>query len=82
MSGAIEICDIRCPLDTKRFRVSSPQWEPMMMSDLTVSATPNLVKILHGIQSLQQRTEHHVPLLVDENIHYRLLKSVYSCLCL
>ena len=78
MSSPIRIHDIRCSLDTKRLLVSSPQREPMMMSDLTVSATPDLGKILHGIQSLQQRTEHHLPLLVDENIHRCLLKLIYS----
>ena len=68
--------DIQCPLDTKRTQVSSPQWDPMMMSDFTASATSDLVKILHGTQSVSQRTHHHMPLLVDENIHYRLLKLV------
>ena len=78
MSGPIETHNIRFPLDTKCLQVSSPYWQPMMMPGLTVSATPDLVTILHGIQLLQQRTEHHLPLVVDENIHYRLLKLVES----
>ena len=48
-----------------------------MTCDLTVLSTPDLVKILHGIQSREKRTQHHMPLRVDEKIHCRLLKLVY-----
>ena len=41
-----------------------------MMSHPTLSSSPELAKILHGVRSIHQR--HHMPLLVDENIHYRL----------
>ena len=79
ISGPIVIRDVHCrPLDTRCTQVLCPQCEPMMMSDLILSATPDHMKILHNVQSIQQRTQHHMPLPVDDNIHYRLLKLVYS----
>ena len=46
--------------------------------NLIVSATPDLVSIIHGLQEVHQHTQHRLPLLVDENIHYFVLKLVYS----
>ena len=51
---------------------------PFFLTDLTVSASPDLVSIIHGLQEVQQHTQRRLPLLVDENIHYRVLKLVYS----
>ena len=49
-----------------------------MMQRYTVLATPYLVKILHGIPSIRQRTEHHMPLLVDGNIRYTVLSNLLT----
>ena len=78
MDDPIRLQHVRCPLDIRRANVTSPAWTPFFLTDLTVSATPDLVSIIHGLQEVQQHTQHRLPLLVDENIHYRVLKLVYS----
>ena len=78
MDDPIRLQHVRCPLDIRRDNVTSPAWTPFFLTDLTVSATPDLVSIIHGLQEVQQHTQHRLPLLVDENIHYRVLKLVYS----
>ena len=49
-----------------------------MLSDLVVGETKDLVRILSDLQVVQQHTVYHLPLLCDENIHYRVLKLAYS----
>ena len=78
MDDPIRLQHVRCPLDIRQANVTSPAWTPFFLIDLTVSATPDLVSIIHGLQEVQQHTQHRLPLLVDENIHYRVLKLVYS----
>ena len=78
MDDPIRLQHVRCPLDIRRANVTSPAWTPFFLTDLTVSATTDLVSIIHGLQEVQQHTQHRLPLLVDENIHYRVLKLVYS----
>ena len=77
-SFPVPLRSVRAPLDIKRQQVCSPQWEPFLLMDLKVGCTPDLVEILHEVQKVEARTSHHLPLLVDENIHYRILKLAYS----
>ena len=67
-----------CPLDIRRANVTSPGWTPFFLADLTVSVTPDLVAMVHSLQEVQEHTQHRLPMLVDKNIHYRVLKLVYS----
>ena len=78
ISSTVPLHSVRAPLDIKRQQVSSPQWEAFLLMDLKVSSTPDLVEILHEVQKLEARIAHHLPLLVDENIHCRILKLAYS----
>ena len=78
MDDPIRLQHVRCPLDIQQANVTSPAWTPFFLTDLTVSATPDLVSIIHGLQEVEQHTPHRIPLLVDENIHYRVLRLVYS----
>ena len=58
--------------------VTSPAWHPFFLTDMTMSATPDLVSIIHGLQEVQQHTRHRLPISVDENIHCCVLTLVYS----
>ena len=78
MDDLICLQHVRCPLDIQRANVTGPAWTPFFLTDLAVSATPDLVSIFHGLQEVQQHTQHPLPLLVNENIHYPGLKLVYS----
>ena len=70
--------DIRVPLDVRRNAVRSLRWRPLSLTEQTVSANLDLLGILESVRDLQRRTTRQLPLLVDENIHYRVLRLMYS----
>ena len=72
------IQSIRAPLDIVRHRVPSPGWKPLLLSTHQVSSNNGLVEVLDYIASLSNHTHPIVPILVDENIHKRCLKLLYS----
>ncbi len=39
----------------------------------------DLLAILDGLQTVHNQTRRAVPLLVDMDIHYRILKLIYGC---
>ena len=58
--------------------VSLP-WTPLVLSDVTVSSNEGLLLVLEQCQVICSRTKCGVaPLLVDVNIHYRVLKMACS----
>ena len=69
---------VRGPLNVRHAYVSSPTWHPFSLTDLTVSATLDLVSTMHGLQEVQQHTQHRLPILADEHIHCCVLKVMYS----
>lgn len=69
---------IRVPLDVQRTGMRSLQWLPYMLTEETVSSQKDLLIILSSLESLQVRTRRVVPLLVDMDIHYRILKLIYG----
>jgi hypothetical protein len=69
---------VRVPLDVVRPAVRSLPWHPWMLSEFTVSSNHELLRVLESAQALQSRSRLVMPLLVDENIHYRLLRLLYG----
>ena len=69
---------IRVPLDVQRTGMRSLQWMPYLLTEETVSNQLDLLAILKGLQDVQRQTQRAVPLLVDMDIHYRILKLVYG----
>ena len=69
---------IRVPLDLPRRNVRSLPWQPFVLSQLKVSANEDLVGLMHELRQFQRHTLHSLPLLSDENIHYRLSKLLYG----
>ena len=51
------------------------------LSENTTSSQVDLVSLIDEIKVLQRRSGCSVPLLVDENIHYRLMKLMYGSSC-
>ena len=78
MDNLVRLHDTRCPWDIRRCNGTSPAWAPFFLTDLTVSVTPDLVTIMHGLREVQRYTQHRLPLLVDENIHYGVLKLMHN----
>jgi hypothetical protein len=49
-----------------------------MLSEYTVSSNDDLLRILDLAGEVQRRSRLTMPLLVDENIHYRILRMLYG----
>ena len=70
---------IRAPLDiigpgpAKR-----PHWRPLCLSKEKVSSNVSLLNLLQFTRDLAQHTRPAVPVLCDENIHYRICKMMYG----
>ena len=69
---------IRVPLDIQRTGMRSLQWLPYLLTPLTVSSQIDLVQILDNLEPLRTRSRHCMPLLVDMDIHYRVMKMMYG----
>ena len=69
---------IRVPLDVHRSGMRSLQWTPYVLTEYTVSLQADLLHILGDLESLQKHTKRVLPLLVDMDIHYRVMKLVYG----
>ena len=67
------------PLDVQRRNVTSLRWKPFHVSECCVSSQTGLLRFMRFSARLADRTECRVaPVLVDENIHYRLHKVAWS----
>ena len=51
----------------------------MFLSENTTSGQLDLVRLVQELRGIQRHTRRSTPLLVDENIHYRLLKLMHGC---
>ena len=56
----------------------NPGWKPLLLSTHQVSSYEHLAEVFDYIASLSNQTHPIVPILVDENIHKRCLKLLYS----
>ena len=58
--------------------MQAPVWRPFALSKEKVTSGVGLVNLLHFAKDTAQQTNRVLPLLVDENIHYRILKLLYG----
>jgi hypothetical protein len=66
-------------LDVQRPHVASLPWTPFQVSECCVSSQVGLLRFIKFSARLAQWTECGVaPVLVDENIHYRVYKLAWS----
>ena len=72
--------NVRAPLDVRRDArtVQAPVWRPFALSKETVTGGVGLLNLLHFAKDTAQQTNRVLPLLVEENIHYRILKLLYG----
>ncbi len=54
----------------------SLQWQPFMMTGQTVSSQVDLMAIVADLEQLRVHTRRVLPLLVDMDIHYRIMKLI------
>ena len=69
---------IRAPLDIVREPVPTPGWKLLLLITHQVSSYKGLVEVLDYIAALSNHTHPIAPILVDDNIHKRCLKLLYS----
>ena len=72
------IPSIRAPLDIVRDPLPNPGWKPLLLSTHQVFSYKPPVEVLDDIASLSNHTHPIVPILVDDNIHKRCPKLLYS----
>ena len=54
--------------------MQAPVWRPFTLSEKKVTGGVGLLNLLQFAKDTAQRTNRVQPLLVDENMHYRILK--------
>ena len=70
--------DVRVPLDVVRVSGRSPEWSPFAVSASCVTTQSGLLHALGWSVELANHSVCPMPICVDENIHYRLLKLCYG----
>jgi len=71
--------DVRVPLDVRQPAVTSLPWRPFQVSEVCVSSQSGLLRFMRFSARLSERTQCRVsPVLVNENIHYRMHKVAWS----
>ena len=72
--------NVTAPLDVRRGTrtVQAPVWRPLALSKERVTSGVGLLNLLHFAKDTAQETNRVLPLLADENIHYQILKFLYS----
>ena len=71
--------NIRAPLDIIHpVPAKRPHWRPLRLSKEKVSGNVSLLNLLQFTRDLAQHTRPVVPVLCDENIHYRICKMMYG----
>ena len=71
--------NIRAPLDIIRpLPAKRPHWRPLCLSKEKVSGNVSLLNLLQFTRDVAQHTRPDVPVLCDENIHYRICKMMYG----
>ena len=72
--------NVTAPLDVRRDArtVQAPVWRLFALSKEKVTGGVGLLNFLHFAKYAAQQTNRVLPLLVDENIHYRILKLLYG----
>ena len=74
----LDASNIRVPLDVVREGQRSLGWQGYGLSEHCVGKSADLVRLLEVVCGIQQHTRLLMPLLVDENIHYRIARLLYG----
>ena len=69
---------VRVPLDISRPQRPRLQWRPLTLSENRVSANVELLDLLGDIRGLKDHTGNVMPLLVDEKVHYTIVRMMVA----
>ena len=70
--------ELRVPLDVQRPRRRRLHWRPLTMYEDRVGSAAELLWVMQDIRELQGRVGRPVMLLVDEKVHYSIMRMLYS----
>ena len=76
--GGITDDAIRVPLDIVRERAKGQKWHPYKLTDTVLGSMKGVLEMLNEVQEVKDVSGRPVPVLMDENVHYRLMRMLYS----
>ena len=76
--GGVSEDAIRVPLDVCRGRCQGQKWHPFLLQDTLLGSQSGLLDALEVVRKVNTRTGRVVPVLLDENGHYRIMRWMYS----
>ena len=62
----------------QKARNGRPHWRPLCLNEEKVSGNVSLLNLLQFTRDLAQHTRPVMPVLCDENIHYRICRMMYG----
>ena len=78
LSVALHGSWLRVPLDLQRPERRTLQWRALSVSQDRVSANVELVRVMADVLTLRDHTGGVLPMVVDEKVHYTLLRMMHS----
>ena len=75
---SLTVDQFRVPLDLYRDAVSPVSWCPLLLTGRAVQRNDALVELLSMFVTVRDHCRYPLPLLVDLDIYYRLLKLAYG----
>ena len=74
----LSFSDVRVPLDVPRNQPRGVKWRGLSLKNRVIGSEEGLLNIVRLLKDVAAHTRHSLPVVMDENIHYRLLKWMYS----
>ena len=78
ISSPVAYGDIRSPLDMVRSQVRSPKWIALTLEDKEPGGQEDLLELIGHLDTYRQVATGQLPVLVDENIWWRIQKWMYG----
>ena len=76
--GTIARTAVRVPLDVPRGRRVGQKWRPFTLEDVVIGSCAGLMSVIQLAHDVVRHSTHTVPVLADENIHYRVMRLLYA----
>lgn len=78
ISSPVQFGEIRAPLDIVRSGVKSLKWYPLTLEDKAPGGQEDLLELLSQLDEFRIHSTGQLPVLVDENIWWRIQKWMYG----
>ena len=68
----------RCMFDVQQCTTPNTRCHPFMLPELQSGTPSNLLGLVLAVLEIQDHTSRVLPMLIDEKIHYSIMKMMYS----